>query len=265
MTGAPTGRWSWPAEWRSMLLAVQFLTRVPLRGIPWSEEAQARSVRWFPLVGALVGSAAGVVLWPAALVWPALVAAVLSTAAGVLLTGAFHEDGLADTADGLGAGADRARALEIMRDSRLGSYGAVALLLVLSVKVSALTGLLSAASVLVVVTALVAGHALSRASVVVVVATSTYVRDHGTGKPVAQGISGPALVVALVSGALAVAPLAVAAGPLAAVAALGGAAAGHLAARSGFERRLGGYTGDCLGAVQQVGEVAVLLGVLAVI
>ncbi|MGL5911044.1 MAG: adenosylcobinamide-GDP ribazoletransferase, partial [Phycicoccus sp.] len=117
----------------------------------------------------------------------------------------------------------------------------------------------------VTVTALVAGHALSRASVVVVVATSAYVRDHGTGKPVARGISGPALAVALVTGALAVAPLAAVSGLVAGAAALVGAAAGHLAARSAFERRLGGYTGDCLGAVQQIGEVAVLLGVLAVV
>ncbi|MGL5867015.1 MAG: adenosylcobinamide-GDP ribazoletransferase [Dermatophilaceae bacterium] len=265
MTDAPTRRWSWATTWQSMLLAVQLLTRVPVRGIPWSAVAQAGSVRWFPLVGVLVGVLAGLVLWPAALVWPPLVAAVLSTAAGVLLTGAFHEDGLADTADGLGAGADRSRALEIMRDSRLGSYGAVALLLMLSLKVSALTGLLSASSGPAVVAVLVAGHALSRTSVVVVLATSTYVRDRGAGTPVSQGVSGAALTVALVSAALAMVPLVVTAGLVATAAALGSAAGGHLAARAVFERRLGGYTGDCLGAVQQVSEVAMLLGVLAMI
>ncbi|MGL4743314.1 MAG: adenosylcobinamide-GDP ribazoletransferase [Dermatophilaceae bacterium] len=248
-----------------MVLAGQLLTRMPLRGVPWSEEAQARSVRWFPLVGVLIGGVTGGVLWSAALVWPAVVAAVLSTAAGVLFTGAFHEDGLADTADALGAGADRARALEIMRDSRLGSYGAVALLLVLTLKVGVLTELLSASSAPVVVAALVAGHALSRASMVVVVATSTYVRDRGAGTAVAQGIGRAPLAVTLIGGALAVAPLAVVAGPLAVSAALVGAAAGHLAARLIFERRLGGYTGDCLGAVQQLSEVTMLLGLLAVV
>jgi adenosylcobinamide-GDP ribazoletransferase len=255
-------------EWQAVLLAAQLLTRVPLPNARWSEASQARSVRWLPLVGVLIGVVTGGVLWISGLVFPAAVAAVLGTASGLLLTGCFHEDGLADTCDGLGA-RDRSHMLEIMRDSRIGTYGTAALLGAFGLKVSALAGLMSVSAVL-AVAALVAGHALSRTSVVVVVATSRYVREHGTGKPVAAGVDGVGLAVAVGTGVLALAPLAwlgggVAAGAAAVGYAAVGCAAGHLVMRMAVERRLGGYTGDTLGATQQASEVGLLLGLLAAV
>ena len=249
------------AEERAIfLLALQFLTRLPL---PWdlgyTPARMAATPRWHPGVGVLVGGLAGLVFALAAEVWPPALAALVSTAAGLLLTGALHEDGFADACDGLGGGVTRDAALEIMRDSRLGTYGAAGLGLMLGAKVLALAALPVAAVPLV----LVAGHTSSRASSVLVIATSRYVRDHGAGKPVAEGIGPGGLAFALGTGAAAVLTLAVAL-PAAAVA--GGAlglAAGQVAMRARFERRLGGYTGDCLGAVQQTSEVGLYLGVLA--
>ena len=219
----------------------------------------AASPRWYPAVGALVGALAGAAYWLAALVFPPGLAALAATAAGLLATGCLHEDGLADACDGLGGGASRERALEIMRDSRLGTYGAVGLGAALAAKVLALAALPGGAVPLV----LVAGHAASRASCVLVIASSAYLRPEGTGAAVAGGPGPGGLAVALATGAAA---LALPAALLPAVAVGGGAlglAIGYGAMRRWFERRLGGYTGDCLGAVQQASEVGFYLGVLA--
>lgn len=247
-------------EWAVFLLALQFLTRLPLPGeLGWTPERMAATPRWHPGVGAIVGLVAGGAFWLAVQILPPVLAALVATAAGVLATGAFHEDGLADACDGLGGGATRERALEIMRDSRIGTYGAVGLGLVLAAKVAALAALPVAAVPLV----LVAGHAASRASSVAVIATSAYVREHGTGKPVAAGIGPGGLAFALATGLLAVLALALVLPPEAVAGALLGLGLGHWAMRSRFERRLGGYTGDCLGAVQQTSELGLYLGVLA--
>ncbi len=146
-----------------------------------------------------------------------------------------------------------------MRDSRLGTYGVAGLTMMLAGKVAVLAAL----PVWAVPFALVAGHAVSRASSVQVLATSDYVRDHGTGKPVSEGIGGADLRFALLTAALACVPLMMAVGITAVLAGAAGLVAGHWLIRSRFERRLGGYTGDCLGAVQQCSEIGFLLGVLA--
>jgi len=128
-------------EYRLFLVALQFLTRVPLRFATWHDEWLQASARHFAGVGPLVGGFAAAVRWAAAHFYGALLAVLLSLAATLWLTGAFHEDGLADTFDGLGGSADRERALVIMKDSRLGTYGRVALVLVLAIKVAALHAL----------------------------------------------------------------------------------------------------------------------------
>lgn len=247
-------------EWAVFLLAVQFLTRLPLPAdVGYTPARMAATPRWHPAVGAVVGALAGLVFAIAASVWPPALAALIATAAGLLLTGAFHEDGFADACDGLGGGINRARALEIMRDSRIGTYGAAGLGLMLGGKVLALAALPVAAVPL----ALVAGHAASRASAGLVIATSRYLRDHGAGKPVATGIGAGGLALALGTGAAAVAALALALPQAAVAGGLLGLTLGHGAMRARFERRLGGYTGDCLGAVQQTSELGLYLGVLA--
>jgi adenosylcobinamide-GDP ribazoletransferase len=242
------------------LLALQFLTRAPLPAdVGYTPARMAATSRWHPAVGALVGAAAGLVYWIAAQVFPPALAALVATAAGLLATGAFHEDGLADACDGLGGGATRERALEIMRDSRLGTFGAAGLGLMLAGKVLALAALPGALVPLV----LVAGHAASRASSVSVIATSRYVRDHGTAKPVAEALGSGGLSLALATGGLAVLATALVAPAAAVAGGLLGLGLGHWAMRAAFERRLGGYTGDCLGAVQQTSELGFYLGVLA--
>ncbi|MEM8769159.1 MAG: adenosylcobinamide-GDP ribazoletransferase [Pseudomonadota bacterium] len=239
-------------------LAVQFLTRIPVPiDAGYSPERLAATPRYYPLVGVLVGLACGLVYLLAVAGMTPLPALLLSIGTGLLLTGAFHEDGLADTFDGLG-GLDREQSLSIMRDSRIGTYGALAMGLVLATKVAALLALAPS----LVVLALVVAHAVSRLSAVLVIASSRYVREHGTGKPTANGIGAGGLTVALLSGALMLTPLAVYNGTAAAFYALAGALLGHLFMRALFERRLGGYTGDTLGAVQQLSELGVYLGLL---
>ena len=145
------------------LCAVQFLTRVPtpaLRG--FESDWISRSARYFPLVGMLVGGVCAAVFWGAAQLWSGWLPALLAIAAGVLVTGAFHEDGLADTADGLGGGSTLAKRLTIMKDSRIGTYGALALGLVLALKAAALAELPAGLGAW----ALVAAHAGGRGAAV---------------------------------------------------------------------------------------------------
>jgi adenosylcobinamide-GDP ribazoletransferase len=237
--------------------AAQFLTRIPLPAADhFTEQRLAAAPRYFPLVGALVGALCAGVYIAALAVFPASVAVLLALAAGLLITGAFHEDGLADTFDGLGGGD---RALDVMRDSRIGTYGAVALLSVLALKCAALIAL----PPLAVFTALVVAHGLSRLSAVLVIVSSRYLRDEGTGKPTARGLDGTGLRLALATGALLLAACALTLGPGAALSCTAGAAASHVLMRRLFERRLGGYTGDTLGAVQQASELGIYLALLA--
>ncbi|UPY37007.1 adenosylcobinamide-GDP ribazoletransferase [Sediminicoccus sp. KRV36] len=247
-------------EWAIFLLGVQFLTRVPVPASDvFTPERLTAATRYYPLIGALIGGVAAGVYALAALVWPPAVAVLLCIAAGIALTGAFHEDGLADMFDGVGGGLTRERALEIMKDSRIGTYGTVALLLALALKAAAL----AAMPAMTVVLALIGAHALSRFSAVLVIASSRYVRDHGTAKPVADGVSRASLRIAGAT-ALALLPaLGWGLGVPALLLGLAGLCLGHLVMRRVFERKLGGYTGDCLGAVQQASELGFYLGLLA--
>ena len=243
------------------LLAVQFITRLPIRSRNLFTEARlAAATRYYPLVGAMIGAFAGGVFWLAHLVFPTSLAIVLAIAASLLATGALHEDGFADACDGLGGGVTRERALEIMRDSRLGTYGAAGLGLLLAAKVLAL----AATPPEVVPWLFVAAHAASRASAVLAIATGTYARDAGIARPVADAVAPGSLALALVTAAAAVGLMLVTAAPVVLVAGLAGLAVGHVAMRSVYERKLGGYTGDCLGAVQQTSELGMYLGVAAV-
>ncbi|MEL6665301.1 MAG: adenosylcobinamide-GDP ribazoletransferase [Pseudomonadota bacterium] len=242
------------------LLAVQFLTRLPIGSAQlYTPERMAASVRYYPLVGGLVGAFSALVFYLATLVFPASVSILFAIAAGLLITGAFHEDGLADTFDGIGGGVTRERALEIMKDSRLGTYGTLALITVLAFKAVALMVL----PLMLVPIALIASHGLSRLSSILVIATSRYVRDEGTGKPIAGGISAGGLLLAGLTGLAIVACWFVFYSPLALLWAGGGLFLGHCLMRLFFERKLGGYTGDTLGAVQQLSEVGFYLGLVA--
>lgn len=240
------------------LCAVQFLTRVPTPALNGFEpDWISRSARYFPLVGLLVGGMCAAVFWAASLIWTGWLPALLALAAGVLVTGAFHEDGLADTADGLGGGTTAARRLTIMKDSRIGTYGALALGLTLTIKAAALAGLPAGLGAW----ALVAAHAGGRGASVLAMRVLPYVGEAkgGKWKPSPTHLSLAELLTALAFAGL---PLALSPGGVVGLALLIGAVLA-LAVVLLSRRLLGGYTGDVLGAVEQVFELGFIMGVAA--
>ncbi|MFP7672748.1 adenosylcobinamide-GDP ribazoletransferase [Marivita sp. S0852] len=244
------------SEWHVFLIAVQFLTRVPVpRDLPFSDELLIRATRYYPLVGCGVGAVGAGVLGLSALAVPMIVAVLLSMAATIFITGAFHEDGLADSADGLGGGMTRERALEIMRDSRIGTYGVVALGLTLALKAATLASF----SVSTAAVALIVAHIISRAGAVHVIATDAYAREVGA-KFVAPTVAPEGYRFAMLSGAVAVGLAVIWFGAVASL--LAGVTAILAAAvfRAMLLRKLQGYTGDCLGGIQQLSEVGFYLG-----
>ncbi|MBT2321216.1 adenosylcobinamide-GDP ribazoletransferase [Variovorax paradoxus] len=255
---------------RHFLLALQFFTRVPVTGrlagwVGFSPAMLRASAAHFPGVGWLVGAVAAGVFLLAQAGLPgmagATAAALLSTVATVLLTGAFHEDGLADVADGLGGSAERARALEIMKDSRIGAFGAIALVLALGLKL-ALLATLAGQGAMAVATALLGAHVLSRLAPLFLIRWLPYVGDEGAAskaKPLADAIGGGALLVGVLYALPAAALLLLAHHPLQGLAALLACLLGALSMAALLRRRLQGFTGDGLGATQQVCELAIYL------
>ena len=247
---------------RLFFIALQFFTRLPIpRWVGFQPEWLHHASRYFPLVGAVVAAATAAVYAAAAALLPAPLAALLSTAAGIYLTGAFHEDGFADMCDGFGGGMTAARVMEIMKDSRIGAYGAIGILCLLTIKCVTLAMLPPATAI----TMLFIAHPLSRLAATTLIWKLDYARAEGKAKPMAQEMSGAEFLIAAASGA-APALLLAACGYISWSAIAGGIAAASIAtiwlARK-FVRRIGGYTGDCLGAVQQVTEVLFYLAALA--
>jgi adenosylcobinamide-GDP ribazoletransferase len=241
-------------ELRLALAAFQYFTRLPMPSWVGHSAAQLQgTARYFSLVGVFVGAVGALVLWASSSFLPTPLPAILSTAITIFLTGAFHEDGLADTFDGLGGGATRERALQIMKDSRIGTFGMVALVLTLAIKVAALNALPIAYALF----ALIAGHAFSRACAVSLLFVSNYVgnTEHSRAKPVAQKMCRGELLVAAIIGSI---PLYWCGVP-AAVGAASALLVLFVLARW-FIRRLGGFTGDTLGATPQLTEIAFSLG-----
>ena len=270
---------------RHYLLAVQFFTRIPVTGrladwVGFSPDMLRASAAHFPGIGWLVGAL--VAAFTALLLvglpdggYSALVAAVWGTAFGVLITGAFHEDGLADVADGLGGSPDRERALIIMKDSRVGAFGAIAMVLVLLAKVS-LLALLGSLSTLLLCTALFVAHVVSRTWPLLLIRLMPHVGDvaGSKSKPLADQINGTSLLSAFIwcFGALALVVYAQGATNFiveesdsvallwALVVALAASGVAFLVMWRWFWKRLQGFTGDCLGATQQLCELAFYLG-----
>ena len=238
--------------------ALILLTRLPMPAtVEHEPEALARAARYFPLAGALVGLVAAVVLLLAAGSFHPPIPALLALLAALLLTGALHEDGLADSADSLGGRTVEAR-LAIMRDSRLGTYGALALGVVLALRVAAIAALppWDAAA------ALVAAGAAARFGAVGVMAATPYAGDRAAAK-LDHAASRPRPGEVSAAAAFALLPFALLPPAAAAVGLASGAIVALLVARA-LCRALGGHTGDVLGAVAAVSETAVLLGVAGV-
>ena len=250
---------------RHYLLALQFFTRVPVTGrlaawVGFSPQMLRASAAHYPGVGWLVGAWGALMFVAAAQGLPPLVAAVLSTAATVWLTGAFHEDGLADTADGLGGMVGRERALDIMKDSRIGTYGTVALVAALGLKV-ALLAALAVQGPVVVGGAIVFAHVISRTGPLLLIRFMQHVGDAAgsKSKPLADAIEGHALLVGVLWALPAVVGLFLLVGPVRGAAALLAAAVATAWTGRMLWRRLQGFTGDGLGATQQLSELAIYL------
>lgn len=243
---------------RDIAACLGFYTRLPVRAAPARSFAAAQWAA--PVAGAVVGLASGLLLWLClALGLPHALAAVFALAFGIALTGALHEDGLADVADGFGGGRTRDQKLEIMKDSRLGSYGALALVLSALARWSALVALAGAAP-LTMVLALTAAHAASRAPIPLFMLRLPSARTGGLADGVGR-MDGKTAAVALALGFV----LLFASSPVfALVAALSVAVLFYFLERLA-KRQIGGHTGDVLGALQQGGEIAVLAAAAALL
>ncbi|MCV2882729.1 adenosylcobinamide-GDP ribazoletransferase [Actibacterium sp. XHP0104] len=238
-------------------IAVMLLTRLPAGRIPGTAPGMGASAWAWPLAGFLVGGLSAMGFAGAAVLGlPVMVAALLAVAVAMLATGGMHEDGLADLADGCG-GRDRARKLEIMRDSRIGSYGVLALLIVVGLRVAAMAEL---ATPHLVVPALIGLAMVSRAGLALWLAVLPPARDDGLGRSAAQ-VRPVGIAVALIAGLAGMVALLGAGGLVLALVVL---AAGALVALFAM-RQIGGQTGDVLGAIQQLSEVAGWLALLVLV
>ncbi|HEY8337609.1 MAG TPA: adenosylcobinamide-GDP ribazoletransferase [Tardiphaga sp.] len=248
----------------ALLDAIRFLTVVP---VPDSPEAMApdwlaRAMKFFPVVGAGIGAASALVLLVANEFWSPVMSALLAVTTSIVLTSALHEDGLADTVDSFGGGWTLEKRLAIMKDSRIGTYGALALGLGVMLRVTAISDLPMWAGP----AALIAAHAAARAAPAFVMNNMAYAGDTATMKVayVEAPVRRDELRFALVVVALAALPLALVSLWAVIVGWLGGALLAWLLAK--WSRRLlGGYTGDVLGATEQLFEIGFLLGVAAAI
>ena len=244
-------------ELNIFLNALMFYSRIPVPfKLEFSNEVLNKATRYFTLVGIIIGGIGALVFWLAAFLLPAQLAIGLSMAATIFITGAFHEDGFADFCDGFGGGYSKEKILDIMKDSRIGTYGSIGLILMLLTKFLCLLNI----RVIVLPLVLVAGHAFSRMLPVCMIYASQYVRDdlNSKVKPIGHRDTTRALAVALAFGILFLFFL-----PLKAVLLIGGMSAVlFFVFRNYVERKIGGYTGDVLGALQQLAELIFYLGFL---
>lgn len=244
-------------EIRIFFTALMFFTRIPCpRWVDHSEEYLNKASKYFPVVGIIVGAASALIYWLFQLVFPAEIALIFSMITSIIITGAFHEDGFADVCDGFGGGWTKEKILLIMKDSRLGTFGVIGLGLILLLKWS----LLKYFPINTLMIALISGHAISRLNAVSLIFTDEYARDDDTSKskPLATKMSSGELIFAILFG---VAPLVLFANayvllvlvPLLFV---------RWYFSKYFKKWIDGYTGDCLGAVQQVSEIVFYLSLV---
>ncbi|TGE04333.1 adenosylcobinamide-GDP ribazoletransferase [Hymenobacter fodinae] len=244
--------------------ALMFYTRVPCpRWVGHSEELLNKSTIYFPVIGWLVGVVAGLVFWGLSHFFPLNIALLLSMVASILMTGAFHEDGFADVCDGFGGGWTPERILDIMKDSRLGTYGAAGLGLILALKFYTLQsiGADNLYALRSIVPVLIVAHSLSRTTALTFIYTHEYARanEDSKAKPVAKKLRLAELAVGMTLGLLPLLGMVVwLRNPWLLLVLLPLWLVKAYLARY-FQKWIGGYTGDCLGATQQVAEVVVYL------
>ena len=250
--------------WAPPLLAVQFLTRVPVPGVARlsGDEvriALGRAVGWFPLVGALVGVATAGTLVLAEQIWPRLVAVLLALIVEARLTGAFHEDAVADFCDGVGGSRDANHIRQIMKDSRIGTYGALGLALALALRVALTYSLPPAQTVFAIIAAATFGRFLAATTMFVIPPAPA---AEGLGKDVSTAVRSRDLALAVLTALPGVLPFTLQS-PVASLSALVAAAIFLVWFRSLLLRKIGGSTGDCLGFAAYAGQLIVLLAATA--
>lgn len=250
-------------ELRLFLTAVLFYTRIPCPAwVGHGTEQMRQSRKYFPMIGGLVGAIILAVYFSSTLVFPRNISLILSMAAGIITTGAFHEDGFADVCDGFGGGWTREQILTIMKDSRVGTFGVVGIGLLLSLKYMILLEI-STLSQSLIWSALLSGQVISRLLASMAAETQVYVRDEASSKAGAASSSRigwagliPGIVFTILIFCflpsywliLAVLPTYLT----------------KILMSWFFNKWIGGYTGDCLGAIQQVSEVVFYLGLYAI-
>lgn len=235
-----------------------FYTRIPVpKSTGYSDENLNKATRYFPLVGIIVGSIAGLVFYGTQFILPKELAVLISMIASIYITGAFHEDGFADFCDGFGGGYTKEKVLTIMKDSRIGTYGAVGLLLIIALKFFSLNSINITSIPLI----LICGHSFSRIFPVLVIYSTSYSRMDATSKtkPVGKRGNYISLFIALLSGLafLYLIPI------LAAILSIMLCLINLVIFRAYILRRIDGYTGDVLGALQQISEIIFYIAYLS--
>lgn len=237
-------------------LCIEFFTRIPITyNSNNSQKDLANAAIAFPIVGFLIGALIATIWLLAYYVLPALPAAGIAIAFGLILTGALHEDGLSDCADGLGGNVSKKRALEIMRDSRIGTYGSAALILTIALRWTGLASLDLWTGFI----GLILAHMLGRAAIVIPLTFSKYARSEGLANTVSSGIDNNSFYFIITITAL----MALALGLWQGLVAFAIAMLAATLTMLWLNKRIGGYTGDGLGAIEQVAEITALLTFVA--
>ncbi|PKQ69280.1 adenosylcobinamide-GDP ribazoletransferase [Raineya orbicola] len=246
---------------RVFWVALMFYTRIPCpKNTPHNPEFLNKATRFFPLIGWIVGGISFLAFWGSSQIWNFSFAVLISLAVGILVTGAFHEDGLADTFDGFGGGWNKEKILEIMKDSRIGTFGVIALLVFLSAKFLTLKAVLEKEShIAYQLFIFFTYHSLARLNAANIIFTSQYAREDekSKAKPIAKNHGKTEILCVYLFGLVPLIFLSywkvfclLVLVPLLLL---------FFFAKRYFEKWIGGYTGDCLGAVEQLSECCVLL------
>lgn len=257
---------NWQQELHHFWAALIFYTRIPApKSYPYSESDSHRSRKYLPLIGTLVGSTAVATFLVCQLFLPLSLSVAISMLCTILITGAFHEDGFADSCDGFGGGWEKEDVLTIMKDSRVGTYAIVAMVCILGIKFLALYEIANHSFVLLSL-ALINGHTLSRMASSLVIENMDYVQDEENSKirsATATSLTQTELVYSYCFALPAFAILLFI--KISAIWVLAPLIAVFLLLCRYFKKRIGGYTGDCLGAMQQVLEVVCYISLLAIL
>jgi adenosylcobinamide-GDP ribazoletransferase len=258
-------------EIKIFFTALMFYTRIPCpKWVDHSPDYLNKSTRYFPLIGWIVGAFSFAIYYGTKFLFPIEIAVLMTMVAGILLTGAFHEDGFADVCDGFGGGWTKKKILEIMKDSRVGAYGAIGLVLLFLLKFYLLLQIAQGAYVsslnihLYVLLLFISAHSLSRLSAISIVFTHQYARedDESKSKPIAQKYSWKEVVGSSLFGLAPIISLAFFQYQILLVIPIIFLFRFYLSVY--FKKWIGGYTGDCLGATQQVSEIVFYLSVIGI-